>query len=184
MITLILTAVLVVITGVYAYLTFQILQTNRAAVAAMREQIAASLRPYVSFDLVPFGSVLIEAHLHNTGRTAAHNVRVTTKPQLRRVLRGESSPAKLTENVTALLPPSAEVVEFIAGWPDFKKWHAEQQFSGAVSYSDSTGHLYDEPFRIDLSVREGMSHVGRADMAEELKNISEHLKDIKRYLGR
>jgi hypothetical protein len=74
-----LTFLLVILTGVYAYLTYLILDANRKAVAAMREQIRASTRPYVHLDLVPDGP-LIEVRLRNTGITGAVDVIIGTTP--------------------------------------------------------------------------------------------------------
>ena len=49
----ILTTLLVIITGVYAYLTFRILEANRGSVAAMKTQVEAATRPYVIVALAP-----------------------------------------------------------------------------------------------------------------------------------
>jgi CBS domain containing-hemolysin-like protein len=43
----ILTGALAIITGFYAWATFCILEANKAAVQAMRQQTEAQLRPYV-----------------------------------------------------------------------------------------------------------------------------------------
>jgi hypothetical protein len=182
--TIFLTAALLLVTALYAYFTFRILQANRAAVGMMAEQIKSSLRPYVYFDLVPTHSVLIEARIRNTGKTAAHDVHVVTDPQLHRFLRGESSRAKITHNAIALLPPDREIEEYLSSWADFEKRHGQLEFIGEISYSDSTGNTYKESFRIDLSTRKEMAHIGRPEIAQEVKKIAETLSDIKRHLQR
>ena len=179
----VLTGLLVVLTGLYAYLTHRIAQANQSAVATMREQITASVRPYVYFDLVPHG-VLVEARLRNNGVTAAHNVSITTEPQLRTVIRATSEPAKLTHHPTALLAPGRELFEFIGSWRELEESSNSLSFKGALSYSDSSGRTYKEEFRVDLSVRGGMAYIGRPDSDEQLKAIADTLTEISRQLDK
>ncbi len=74
----ILTAILVLITGFYAWVTHRILQANEAAVRAMEKQSKALSRPYVHATL----SLLVDTPIYvltikNHGRTAAKNLRIT-----------------------------------------------------------------------------------------------------------
>lgn len=73
-----LTAVLVVITGFYAWATFRILRANEKVVAVMEKQAVAMGRPYIT--ITPFvlsGTPLISLRIANTGQTAASNIRLT-----------------------------------------------------------------------------------------------------------
>ena len=74
----ILTALLVVITGFYAWVTFRILRANEAVVQAMRDQLEAQSRPYVypSLFVVP-GTNIFGLRVKNTGKTAANNLRLS-----------------------------------------------------------------------------------------------------------
>ena len=72
-----LTAALVVITGIYAALTYGIMRANRQTVAAMNAQTEALSRPYLSIS--PFTlpqNAIVFLRISNTGRTAAANVRL------------------------------------------------------------------------------------------------------------
>jgi hypothetical protein len=71
-----LTAALVVITGIYAALTYGIMRANRQTVAAMSAQTEALSRPYVS--ICPFTlpqNAIVFLRISNNGRTPAQNVR-------------------------------------------------------------------------------------------------------------
>ena len=69
-----LTLALVVITAIYAYLTFLILKANRAVVAGMQEQMEAMLRPYVTAEVnARPGSTLVQLVVKNAGKSAAES---------------------------------------------------------------------------------------------------------------
>ncbi len=73
-----LTASLVLITGLYAWITFRILRANEKVVDVMHEQANAITRPYVV--VVPFlelDNPIFYIRIANTGRTAATNLRLT-----------------------------------------------------------------------------------------------------------
>lgn len=73
----ILTAVLVIITGFYAWATFRILRANEKVVSVMEKQAVAMGRPYVT--VTPFvlpGTPLISLKIANTGQSAAKNLRL------------------------------------------------------------------------------------------------------------
>ena len=73
-----LTAVLVLITGFYALITFRILCVNEKVVDVMREQALATSRPYVV--VIPFlelDNPIFYIRITNTGKTAATNLRLT-----------------------------------------------------------------------------------------------------------
>jgi hypothetical protein len=73
--TEILTAILVVITGVYAWLTYRMAKSSEASVAAMREQAEAMARPYIT--VTPYirpHTTIVCLRIANTGRSTAKNV--------------------------------------------------------------------------------------------------------------
>jgi len=73
-----LTAALVVITAVYAYLTHRIAKASEASVAAINRQSEASLRPYITAS--PFvrpKALFLYLRVANSGRSSAENVRLT-----------------------------------------------------------------------------------------------------------
>ena len=72
-----LTAALVIITAVYAYLTHRISKANQQVVQVMREQSDALTRPYVTVAAVTEpGSPALYLRISNTGKTAAEKLRL------------------------------------------------------------------------------------------------------------
>lgn len=70
-----LTAILVFITAIYAYLTYRMAKASEASVEAMRNQSEASLRPYIT--VAPFiraHTPLLYLRVKNTGTTGAQNL--------------------------------------------------------------------------------------------------------------
>jgi len=65
------------LTAMFAGLTFFILRANRAAVGAMREQMADQNRPFVSVTVhVRMGTPVIQLLVRNVGRSPAQNLRL------------------------------------------------------------------------------------------------------------
>lgn len=78
MINELLTATLVVITGIYAYLTYRMAKSSEASVEAMREQAEAFLRPYIT--VAPFvrpHTPFLYLRVKNTGQIGAQSLRLT-----------------------------------------------------------------------------------------------------------
>lgn len=74
----ILTAILVVITGIYAWFTFRILKANEKVVEQMRSQQEAMYRPYISVSPVVYPeNPIVILKIKNSGLTAAHNLRLS-----------------------------------------------------------------------------------------------------------
>lgn len=67
----------VLLTAMFAGLTFFILRANRAAVSAMREQMADQNRPFVAVTVrVRMGTPVIQLLVKNVGRSPAQNLRL------------------------------------------------------------------------------------------------------------
>lgn len=73
----ILTGVLVLITGFYAWATYRILNANEKVVQVMLEQSEAMTRPYVTVSTtMEADNPIFYMSIANTGRTAARNLRL------------------------------------------------------------------------------------------------------------
>lgn len=67
----------VLLTAIFAGLTFLILRANRAAVGAMREQMADQNRPFVAVTVqVRMGTPVIQLLIKNVGRSPAQHLRL------------------------------------------------------------------------------------------------------------
>jgi len=73
-----LTAILVIITGLYAWFTFKILKANERLVEQMRNQQEATYRPYISISPTLFAeNPIVFLKIKNSGLTAAQNLRLS-----------------------------------------------------------------------------------------------------------
>lgn len=111
----ILTALLVVITGFYALVTFRMLKANHAVIELMAEQSENMTRPYVT--ITPFllpERIIITLRIVNTGRTAASNLKLTIDRDYYRYGRknDDNNLAKFVafNEVIESFPPDAELL--------------------------------------------------------------------------
>lgn len=172
-----LTLLLVILTGVYAYLTYRIMSANHEAVDAMRAQIVASVRPYVYFDLVTTGP-LIEGLLKNTGVSAAYDVTVSLQPTVQIHIRGAAQDSSLIGKPVSFMPPQKEIREFLGSFTELENSNVSLKFTGEVAYFDSERRRFSEQFTIDLSSRKGMPYIGRTTVEDELKKLNEKILDV------
>lgn len=167
-------AVMAVLTLVYVVATLALVLLNWWNLRVLRELDRRRSQPYVVFDLVGKHHA-IHAVVRNAGLTAAKDVRIQTTPQLERGNR--TSP--LTTQGVAYLAPGREFWDFIEGGPAFFQRYVPPRFSGRVSYKDTDGHEYDEPFTIDLEFQRTLMSVPIPDVAEELKKVREAIEKKK-----
>jgi len=167
-----------VLTFVYICLTYCVLSANKKAVEAMREQITASVRPYVYFDLEPTGPA-IEGVLRNTGVSAAYDVIVTLKPTPVVKNRGGTiQESGILNKTVSLMAPQKAIREFLGTILDLEKDLGSLRFTGEVSYRDATKRKFNETFEIDLTYLTKTSHIRRTTIEDELKNINEKFSDL------
>jgi hypothetical protein len=110
-----LTALLVVITSFYAWVTYRILKANERVVEAMREQSEAAYRPYVT--VTPFlepDNPIFFLRIANLGKTAATDLRLAIDRSFFKF--GERSERNDLASFAAFnqpidsLPPDSEIV--------------------------------------------------------------------------
>lgn len=110
-----LTALLVIITGFYAWVTYRILKANERVVEAMREQSEATYRPYVTVSpfLEPDNPIFF-LRIANLGKTAATDLRLDIDRSFFKF--GERSERNDLASFAAFnepidsLPPDSEIV--------------------------------------------------------------------------
>lgn len=178
-----LTALLVILTGVYAFLTYQIMLANHGAVNAMHDQIIASVRPYVYFDLVSDGPI-VEGVLKNTGVTAAYDVAIFLNPPIKVDLGGAAKDPCLIGKTISFFAPARQVREFFGSYAELKAANASLSYSGEVAYFDAERRKYSEKFQINLNSMQEMPYVGRTTIEDELSKLNDRLSDLVRVVGK
>ncbi|MEL7430222.1 MAG: hypothetical protein AAFN43_09495 [Pseudomonadota bacterium] len=180
----ILTAVLVLITAVYAYLTFSISSSNKRMAEEIAKQTEAMLRPVISFRIeVRAGSIFCLV-LENTGKSTAESVNLKLDRDFFRF--GERNEDSNLKNFNAF----RQIVDSMASGERIKfdlaqGWEIDKEHEG-VNLTPSTFQIeveylfgskrYQETQKIDL--RPYMSSLAVKEPLEHLEQISASLKKI------
>lgn len=181
----ILTAILVFITAIYAFLTHRMAKASEASVEAMRNQSEASLRPYIT--IVPFiraHTPMLNLRVKNTGITGAQNVRLSIDRDFFKFgekTRPDGNLRTLSAFTTPIdsLSPGAELIFGLAqGWVLFgEKAQPDicpSQFSVTAKY-EFFGKTVQEVTQVDLRPYLG-SEGERDPIVEELERIRKVLE--------
>ena len=181
----ILTALSVLIGGVYAWLTYQILKTNRATVKAMEEQGAALTRPYIAISAAAEkGSIVFVLTVENLGRTAAERVSLTMDQPFYQFGHSDKNIANMNAftGFIASFPPGF-ALNFHLG-TSIQIYGGErldapipQMFSITATYFSADGREFVETTTVDLRALYGTA-VLKDRGVEELKEIVTALKRL------
>lgn len=156
-----LTATLVLITAIYAYLTHRMASTAQNTLCEMREQTWASTRPQVLVEpyVRPTTSFLY-LRVHNVGRSTANNLWLTLDKEFWQFGEKKDDHAlhlkrAFSERIDALHPGQELHFALAQGWKIFGDEADESlcppQFTAAATYSHA-GRTMSEEFPIDLSI--------------------------------
>lgn len=156
----ILTGLLVLITGFYAWATFRILRANEKVVAVMNQQSDALNRSYIDIRsfIVP-GDITIFLEIKNTGRTSANHLRLELDRHFYQW--GEKKENSNLANLTAFkqviqcFPPNTSLIFYLGHGPSLFGGKSDtaitpRLFSIKASYSYS-GKTVQETTTIDLN---------------------------------
>lgn len=178
-----LTGASVALTAIYAFLTYRILQANRATVRVMEEQAAALQRPYIAVTAGPhLGTIVFVLKISNVGRTAAQKVQLTMDNPFYQF--GDSN-----KNIQAMnafvgmidsMPPGFELVFHLGtsiqiyggGTPG----PMPQVFGITADYSDGIGRRFQEKTIVDLRAYY-QTAVLEDPAVKELKEIASAIKE-------
>lgn len=179
-----LTAILVFITAIYAYLTHRMAKASEASVEAMRLQSESTLRPYISIS--PFirpQALFLYLKIANTGRTGAQNLRLTLDRDFFEWGENRAENNIRSFNAFSLpidsFPPGSELLFALGqGWVLFAENSnpaiTPLQFNITATY-EFFGKTVEEITRIDL--RPYLRTEGEHDpIVEELEKIRKALE--------
>jgi hypothetical protein len=183
-----LTAILVIITAIYAYLTHRIAKASEASVDAVRAQSEAMARPYVT--VAPYirpHTPILYLRIENSGRTGAENLRLTIDRDFFQFGEGDNAEKNLrtrsafTAPIDTLAPGHQLNFALGQGWvlfgenarPDI----TPPQFNVTAEY-EFRGRRIVEVNRIDLRAYLG-SEGERDPIVEELEQIRKAIEKKK-----
>jgi len=175
-----LTAILVFVTAIYAYLTQKMAKASEASVQAVRDQSEAMLRPYIGIS--PFvrpQTTVLYLRVENTGRTAAENVRLTMDRDFfqfgdnKRPGNNLRTKSAFSEPIDGFAPGNKLVFALAQGsvifGDGYRPENTPHQFNITATYEFS-GKPVEEVHRIDLRPYIG-SEGERDPLVDELEKI-------------
>ncbi|HSP85766.1 MAG TPA: hypothetical protein VLN09_08535 [Psychrobacter sp.] len=183
MIIELLTAILVISTIAYSFLTYRISRSNKETVDIMKEQTEAMSRPYIVIE--PFvrpNTPLLYLKIVNTGKTSANNLRLSISNDFYQF--GEENknikdfPA-FCSTIDSFAPNQQLIFALAQGFLIFGESNSKlpKQFSITANYSFGTREVI-ETNHIDLRAYE-LSKGFKDPVVEELGKIREQLKKLK-----
>lgn len=189
----VLTALLVIITALYAYFTFRMMKASEKAVIASRDsidvmnkQIEASLRPYIDFELKRYPNHLIYMHIRNSGKINAENLSLSIDKDFHPLgNRGKKNlkEAFLFKNEVASFSPGTEITVGMLDMGEIGKLEniSPSKFKITAKYSWA-GHEKPvvEVNEIDLNSFIGSGLIPKPDLLYETKEMKKELTEIKR----
>jgi hypothetical protein len=184
-----LTAILVVVTGFYAWATFKILRANERVVDVMREQAIAATRPYVVVaSALELDNPIFYLRVSNVGRTAAINLRMTMDRSFYQFGENEDLASSTAFNQCIdSFPPGAEITFALA--QGFKIFEGETEnpklprtFSVTAEY-EFADHKAREVNRIDLRPYRGAG-IPQDAYVRKMKEIGDSLKKIAAHIDK
>ena len=164
------TAVLVCITGYYAYLTRRLLKVNDAP------EIAISLRPHEAH----VNAVML--YLENIGTGAARNLQFVTSPSVIPNLDIPLEKIGFLRNGIAFFEPRRKIEQLLVIVIGKEKLNELRQtpLKITVTYEDSVNHRHERIFELDFGEYEGFSQFGTPPLYEIAKATKDIQKDLHR----
>lgn len=186
----VLTGLLVLITAIYAALTYSIARSNRAMVEKAGEQIEYQSRPTISVNIVSRHKTVISLQFTNRGNSNATNVRISIDKPFYRF--GEKAPGRniqeyyiFSHPIACIAPGDKVTIDLSQGFNINKEVEGENitpdNFTVNVKY-DSPVKSYDEKTFIDIRPY-FQSFAGEYEV-EELIGIKKQLQSIAKSLER
>jgi len=182
----ILTALLVVITGFYAWATLRILRANEAVVQVMKDQLEAQSRPYLhpSLFVVP-GTNIFGLRIKNTGKAAPNNLRLSIDKDFFLFAKKKEGQNLRDMNAfsqpIASFPPDAEIEFWLAQGPNIFAENADQTvvphvFSIQADYTFS-GRTVSESTSLDFRPYLN-ANIPRDSVVSELEKIRKSIDTL------
>ena len=166
----VLAAILVVITGVYAYLT-------RRQVLESKELREMTIRPtlVVTAEIDETHINVINFRVENIGGGAARNIRLRTSREFMRGNNRSLNELGLFKRGIPLLSPGRKIETFLASALELLQ---QEPLEVTAEYEDATGRKIKETFLVDFAAFENLSRVGEAPLHTIAKSIEKLQKSI------
>lgn len=182
----ILTGILVLVTAIYAWLTFNIARSNNDMVKEVRTQIELQTRPIITVNTEIHHHVMFMIRIWNSGNSPAENIRLKIDKDVYRY--GKASPENnirelyiFKVGLAALAPRDGYWIDIGAasdvGNAKDGQILVPEKFSMEATYAYGT-KSYSESFTVDLKSYFYTS--GEKRTAEQIERIAKSLDEIVR----
>jgi hypothetical protein len=185
--TEVITAVLVIITGFYAWATYRILRTNENVVSEMQRQSEEIARPRISIFAHTLPSrPVFHLTIRNIGSSAASNLRLRlSKPFFEGIENKNLAPAPAFSKLIPNLGPD-ETIQFQLGAAFEIIGNGRDDSMRPLEFAIEAdywfgGKHYVETTHIDLGVQQ-MTSLTTDAIVEQMTYINKHLKDMLQVL--
>ena len=172
----ILTFVLAVITGMYAFLTWKMVkETKKMREIQSEPQISVfykSKDEYIN---------LIDIVIKNIGQGPAYKLTFKTNPDFEYSEGKKISELNIFKNGLKYLAPNQELVFFLNSLIEISSKKLCSSFDVTVNYEDESGKKYERNYNIDLSEIFGLRHVGGPPLkkiADQIEKIVDEIKKL------
>ncbi|MDZ4700226.1 MAG: hypothetical protein SH809_11010 [Rhodothermales bacterium] len=187
--TPILTAVLVGITGYYAWVTRKMMKVSEESLALLREQHGAAVRPYVSVRVELGSEAIYYLVIENVGRSTATNLKLSIDRQFEIIAAPPNDISDMhlfSEGVSFLVPGDRITYGLVAGHGifgpsrDVTRWPLQFVITAVYSHGMMT---YEEKTEIDLNRYEGIiQYFGPIPSA--IHKLTAELKGVRSLLNK
>lgn len=186
-----LTGILVIITGVYAWLTCRIAKANEQVLSVMRSQTVDINRPYIIVRPVTIpGDQIIYLRVSNTGRTAARNVRLAIDRDFYQFAQKEDDHNLRTLNVfrnqVDCFPPGMELNYYLGTGPGIFGQNHPPELSPVVFNVTATYSFLDQTVQETTTVdlRPYLKTVDSDPLGSRLEELIKVMEKLNDTLGK
>lgn len=183
--------ILAILTGIYVYVTYKILNANKALIQRMVLESEEQKRAYINIRASDRAKAIVFLIIKNIGKTAAKNIKFKLDKDIKRFGNRENlKDIPLFKEGVTFFPPESEyqidVAQFWLFFPDEKNNNREvlpSEFKITCTY-ETLGKIYTEETIIDIKSTYKMNYmmdegvVKLEDIANKLNSISLDLKSI------
>ncbi|MEA1051896.1 hypothetical protein U5801_19095 [Lamprobacter modestohalophilus] len=181
----------VMLTAIFAGLTFFILRANRAAVTAMREQLIEQTRPFVHVAVrTRVGAPVLQLTIKNVGKSPAQNLRLQIDRDFfqfgdKQSARNLAMQTAFTQPIDCLPPDTELLFDLDTGphlfGPDADPKSCPLNFVISADYQHRK-HTYSEKTNLDLHPFIGVS-VPEHPVVEELGRIRQSIDKLGKIIN-
>jgi len=171
---------MIILTFVYIITTILIFVANYFSVKELKRTREDQTRPYVIVYLDVFPSQIVQLIIHNTGKTVAKNVRITSVPELNKPKEFPLKKSYFFTKSVPSIPPDYKYFAFVGKFNELKtKTGTYEKYTFTVTYNDSSNkNKYSETFYSDLNVTVNVPKINELKMHDLVEAVLKYGEEL------